>query len=36
MKKPKILMISPFFAPAYSYGGIVKVAYDQAQGLVQR
>lgn len=29
-------MISPFFAPAYSYGGIVKVAYDQAQGLVQR
>ena len=30
----KILIVTPFFVPAYSYGGIVKVAYDQARGLV--
>lgn len=32
----KILIIAPFFVPAYSYGWIVKVAYDQALWLVNK
>jgi len=32
----KILIITPFFVPAYSYWWIVKVAYDQALGLIKK
>ena len=32
----KILIVSPFFAPAYSYWWIVRVAYDHALGLVKK
>lgn len=32
----KILIVTPFFAPAYSYWWIVKVAYDQAVWLVKK
>jgi len=31
----KILIVIPFFIPAYSYGGIVRVAYDHAIWLIQ-
>ncbi len=31
--KKKILIVTPFFVPAYSYWWIVKVAYEQAIGL---
>ena len=33
--KKNILIVSPFFVPAYSYGWIVRVAYDQALWLTQ-
>lgn len=32
----KILIVIPYFMPAISYGGPVKVAYDLARGLVRR
>lgn len=32
----KILIVTPFFIPAYSYWWIVKVAYDHARELVKR
>lgn len=32
----KILIVTPFFIPAYSYGWIVRVAYEQAKWLVER
>jgi len=31
-----ILIVTPFFVPAYSYGWIVRVAYEQAKWLVAR
>lgn len=33
--KKNILIVSPFFVPAYSYGWIVRVAYDQALWLIK-
>jgi len=32
----KILFVTPFFVPAYSYGGIVRVAYEQAKWLLSK
>ena len=32
----KILIVTPFFIPAYSYGWIVRVAYEQAKWLVKK
>ncbi len=32
----KILIVIPYFIPAYSYGGPVKVAYDHAIGLIKK
>ncbi|MFA6082421.1 MAG: glycosyltransferase [Patescibacteria group bacterium] len=31
-----VLMVIPYFAPAWSYGGVVRVAYNQACELVKR
>ena len=36
MKDKKLLIIIPYFVPAYWYGGPIKVAYDHAIGLINR
>ncbi|HRI35779.1 MAG TPA: glycosyltransferase [bacterium] len=32
----RILLVTPWYAPAYAYGGIVRVTEDHASGLAQR
>ena len=36
MKQKKLLIIIPYFIPAYWYGGPIKVAYDHAIELIKR